>query len=77
MLEPWRPGKEVIDCKRLTPQDVVRASRGSKLQLQDAQAEEELFSGRVWTGRQARNPNPEDPCPASITPHDSTGVAHS
>lgn len=34
----------------------MRASRGSKLQLQDAQAEEELFSGRVWTGRQARHP---------------------
>ncbi len=34
------------------PQEVVRAARGGKLQASDAKAEEDLFSGRVWTGRQ-------------------------
>lgn len=33
-------------------QDIVRTTRGDRLQLGGAKAEEDLFSGRVWTGRQ-------------------------
>ncbi|KAK9846352.1 hypothetical protein WJX81_002167 [Elliptochloris bilobata] len=42
--------------------DIVRTLRGDKLQLQGAEAEEELFSGRVWTGRQAAKLGLVDGC---------------
>jgi hypothetical protein len=41
---------------RTLRQDVVRASRGDKLQTPPNKADEEVFNGRVWTGRQARHP---------------------
>ncbi len=37
-------------------QDVVRATRGDKLQTPPNKAHEEVFNGQVWTGRQARRP---------------------